>query len=239
MPLWIDACPYPWPHDRSLRPATTALLIIDMQRDFCLAGGYIASMGYDIAPAQALLEPLARTAALARGWGAKIIYTREGHRPDLSDLPAQKSWRSRQSGPGIGAAGPMGRFLVRGESGHGIVPELAPEAGDIVIDKPGYSAFYATDLHQILTVAGIRHLILSGLTTDVCVHSTLRDAVDRGYECLVLSDLCATTEPANHHAALNTITTEGGIFGAVTTAEKLGRSLIKALGQNVARHHPI
>jgi nicotinamidase-related amidase len=213
--MYIPATPYPWPHDGSLRPDTTALLMIDMQRDFLDDTGYIASLGYSPASARALIPGIVALRASLSAWGALVVHTREGHRPDLSDLPAHKAWRSRQLGPGIGAAGRLGRFLVRGEPGWEITPELTPRPGEVVIDKPGYSAFAATDLERILITRGVRHLILCGLTTDVCVHSTLRDATDRGYECLLVGDLCAATEEANHHAALATIATEGGIFGAI------------------------
>lgn len=217
--MHIDAIPYAWPHDDSLKPETTALVIIDMQRDFCDAQGYIASLGYDPAPARAVIPGIAALRAAAAAWGMLIVHTREGHRPDLSDLPSQKSWRSARMGPGIGAAGPHGRFLVRGEPGWQIVPELTPQPGEVVIDKPGYSAFASTDLDRVLMARNIRHLVICGLTTDICVHSTLRDAVERGFECLTISDLCAATEPANHKAAIATITTEGGIFGAVTDCQ--------------------
>jgi nicotinamidase-related amidase len=227
----IPATPYAWPHDAALRPESTALIIIDMQRDFCEPGGYIDSLGYSTAPARAVIPGIARLRAAARGWGALVVQTREGHRPDLADLPAQKAWRSAQNGPGIGAHGPLGRFLVRGEPGWEIVPALTPEPGEVVIDKPGYSAFHATDLARVLAVHGVRHLILCGLTTDICVHSTLRDAVDRGYECLVAGDLCAATEPANHKAALRSITTEGGIFGAVAGGLVLAQCLAAEMAQ--------
>ncbi len=223
----ISAQPYDWPHDASLRPESTALVIIDVQRDFTDPQGYIASLGYDPAQARALIPGIAALREAAAAWGALIVHTREGHRPDLADLPPQKAWRSARLGPGIGAPGPLGRFLVRGEPGWEIVPELAPRPGEVVIDKPGYSAFPATDLALILAVRGIRHLIICGLTTDVCVHSTLRDAVDRGFECLVAGDLCAATEEENHRAALATIATEGGIFGAVARAADIQLKLAR------------
>jgi len=219
--MCIPATPYDWPHDASLRPESTALIIIDVQRDFTDPRGYIASLGYDTAPARALIPGIAALREAAANWGALIVHTREGHRQDLADLPPQKAWRSTRLGPGIGAVGPLGRFLVRGEPGWEIVPDLTPRPGEVIIDKPGYSAFAATDLALILAVRGVRHLILCGLTTDVCVHSTLRDAVDRGFECLVAGDLCAATEEENHRAALATIATEGGIFGAVADASAL------------------
>ena len=221
MTLLIRAEPYDWPHDGGLRPESTALVIIDVQRDFTDSQGYIASLGYDVAPARAVVRGIAALRDMAAAWGALIVHTREGHRPDLSDLPAQKAWRSARLGPGIGAPGLLGRFLVRGEPGWEIVPELAPRPGEVVIDKPGYSAFTATDLARVLAVRGVRHLILCGLTTDICVHSTLRDAMDRGFECLTVGDLCAATDTQNHRAALATIATEGGILGAVAEVAAL------------------
>ena len=221
----IDARPSAWPHDGRLEPSETALLIIDMQRDFCDEGGYIASMGYDVSPARKIIPNVRRVRDAVAVWGGLIVLTREGHRPNLSDLPPIKAWRSRQGGIEIGARGPLGRILVRGEAGWEIVPELAPRSGEITVDKPGYSAFHATDLEQILTAKRIRRLIFTGVTTDICVHSTLRSAVDRGYECVLVEDGCAATVTENHRAAVNTIMTEGGIFGAVTTAHAICSTL--------------
>jgi nicotinamidase-related amidase len=229
--MLIPAEPYLWPHDDALTPAATALIIIDVQRDFTDDHGYIASLGYDPAPARAVIPGIQALREAAAAWGALIIHTREGHRPDLSDLPPQKAWRSARQGPGIGAPGPLGRFLVRGETGWDIVPELTPQPGEPVIDKPGYSAFAHTDLERILQARSVRYLMLCGLTTDVCVHSTLRDATDRGYECLTVSDLCAATTPETHSAALLTIITEGGIFGAITTTGMLIAALSQAKGE--------
>ncbi|GAB4071137.1 cysteine hydrolase [Ancylobacter sonchi] len=211
----VTARPYDWPHGRDLAPATTALIVIDMQRDFCAPGGYVDAMGYDVGPAQALIPRIAALREAVRAFGGLVIYTREGHRPDLSDLTPQKRFRSRLAGAEIGSPGPLGRLLIRGEEGWDIVPELAPAPGEPVIDKPGFSAFYATDLDRILVARGVRHLVICGVTTDVCVHSTLREAVDRGYEPLLVEDGCAATVEANHRAAIDTITTEGGIFGTV------------------------
>jgi nicotinamidase-related amidase len=200
--------------------ASTALLIIDMQRDFLEPGGFGESLGNEVARLQAAVKPIGAVLGLARKRGMFIIHTREGHRPDLSDAPPAKIERGAPS-KRIGDPGPMGRILVRGEPGHDIVPELYPRAGEPVVDKPGKGSFHATDLHQLLHSKGITDLIVCGVTTEVCVHTTVREANDRGYRCIVPGDCCASYFPEFHEMGLRMIKAQGGIFGWVTDSRKV------------------
>jgi len=212
----IPAEPYPF----VLAPRECGLLVIDMQRDFLEPGGFGAALGNDVTLLRRTIAPVTQVLAAWRRAGLHVVHTREGHRPDLSDLPAAKKVRSRGALT-IGDRGPMGRILIQGEAGHAIIPELAPLPGELIIDKPGKGAFWATDLHAQLQRLGLRQLVVTGVTTEVCVHTTVREANDRGYDCLVLSDCVASYFPEFHVAALRMISAQAGIFGWVSDSAHL------------------
>jgi len=209
----IDAEPAPIAIDL----ARTALIIIDMQRDFLEPGGFGETLGNDVSRLEVAVAPCRRVLEAARHRGILVIHTREGHRSDLSDVPPAKLERGNPS-LRIGAKGPMGRILIRGEPGHAIIAALAPIAGEPVIDKPGKGAFYQTDLELMLKNRGIETLLICGVTTEVCVNTTVREANDRGFRCIVLSDCCASYFPEFHDVGLRMIKAQGGIFGSVATA---------------------
>ena len=219
----IAAQPYAFP----FAPLHCALLVIDMQRDFVEPGGFGDALGNDVAQLRRAIAPTARLLTAWRDAGLTVIHTREGHRPDLADLPPSKHARGRGT-VRIGDAGPMGRILVRGEPGHAIIPELAPKPGEPVIDKPGKGAFFATDLHAILANRAITQLVVAGVTTEVCVSTTVREANDRGYDCLVLADCTASYSPAFHESALAMISAQGGIFGWVGQSDTVIAALQSA-----------
>jgi len=212
----VEAEPYVY----EFEPAQCALVIIDMQRDFLEPGGFGEMLGNDVSQLRRTIEPNRRLLAVWRAKGLKVIHTREGHRPDLTDLPPAKKARGR-SKTSIGDAGPMGRILVRGEAGHDIIPELYPLPTEPVIDKPGKGAFFATDLHAILQNLGIQKLIVTGVTTEVCVNTTVREANDRGYECLVPADCVGSYFPEFQEMGLKMIKAQGGIFGWVSDSARI------------------
>ncbi|HET7882340.1 MAG TPA: isochorismatase family cysteine hydrolase [Acetobacteraceae bacterium] len=214
--MQVDAQPYRF----AFTPAAAALLIIDMQRDFLEPGGFGAALGNDVALLRSAIAPIGRVLRACRSAGIMVVHTREGHRPDLADLAPAKKERGNLKA-GIGDAGPMGRILVRGEAGHDIIPELAPAPGEPVVDKPGKGAFYATDLEAMLRSRGIAQLLVCGVTTEVCVNTTVREANDRGFDCLVLEDCTGSYFPEFHAAGLAMIKAQGGIFGWVAPSHAL------------------
>ena len=226
----IKAKPYGFDFD----PGRAALVIIDMQRDFVEPGGFGAALGNDVSLLRRTIAPIQRVLAAARKAGMLVIHTREGHRPDLSDLPHAKKVRGKLK-CGIGDRGPMGRILVRGEHGHDIIDELKPRRDEPVVDKPGKGAFYATDLGAMLESRGIRQLVVCGVTTEVCVNTTVREANDRGYDCLVLEDCVGSYFPEFQDYALRMIKAQGGIFGWVTSSPKLLPALAKAAKKKPAK----
>jgi nicotinamidase-related amidase len=221
----VEAEPYVY----EFHPAHTALLIIDMQRDFLEPGGFGEMLGNDVSRLRRTIEPNQKLLTAWRTAGLQVIHTREGHRPDLSDLPPSKRRRGR-SKISIGDPGPMGRILVRGEPGHDIIPELYPLVSETVVDKPGKGAFSGTDLRAILQNRGIQQLVVTGVTTEVCVNTTVREANDRGYECLVLEDCVGSYFPEFQDMGLKMIKAQGGIFGWVSDSARL----LAALGKDTA-----
>jgi nicotinamidase-related amidase len=220
MQITLKAQPYEFRFDT----ASTALLVIDMQRDFVEPGGFGAMLGNDVTRLKPAIVPTRKVLDAFRGRHLNVLHTREGHRPDMSDCPPAKKARGNLK-IGIGDKGPMGRVLIRGEHGHGIIDELAPLPSEPVIDKPGKGAFFATDLHLILTNLQIKSLVVTGVTTEVCVQTTMREANDRGYECLVLEDCVASYFPEFQKAAIDMIKAQGGIVGWVSSSTELIKSL--------------
>lgn len=220
----IAAHPRSFPHN-GLSRGEVALILIDMQRDFLEPTGYLAAMGYDLGGVRSAIDPARRLLAAARGAGLCILHTRQGYRPDLAEVPAHKLARIQAGQSSIGTQGPLGRFLIRGEPGFQIISELAPASGEFVIDKTANSAFWGTDLAAILAAQGIRALIIAGVTTDVCVHCTLREANDRGFECLVAADACGSGDVDAHRAALHMVTVEDGVFGALADVDAIVAAL--------------
>jgi nicotinamidase-related amidase len=208
------------PEPITIDVAKTALVIIDMQRDFLLPGGFGEALGNDVSRLNAAVKPISWLLEMARARKMLVIHTREGHRPDLSDAPKAKVERGSPTAR-IGAKGPMGRILVRGEPGHDIIAELYPREGEPIIDKPGKGSFFATDIHLILENHGIENLIVCGVTTEVCVHTTVREANDRGFRCIVPGDCCASYFQEFHDVALKMIKAQGGIFGWVTDSTRV------------------
>ena len=223
----VDAEPYSYEFD----PTRSALVIIDMQRDFLEPGGFGEMLGNDVSRLRSTIEPNRRLLAAWRSAGLQVIHTREGHRPDLTDLPPAKKARGR-SKTSIGDEGPMGRILVRGEAGHDIIPELYPLPTEPVIDKPGKGAFFATDLQAILQNRGIQKLLVTGVTTEVCVNTTVREANDRGYDCLVVEDCVGSYFPEFQEMGLKMIKAQAGIFGWVSDSNRV----LSALGQGARRY---
>jgi len=215
-----DAHPYPWPYNGLIHKDNTCFLVIDMQNDFCAPGGYVDHMGYDLKAMRAPIEPINRVLKVARAKGYMVAHTREGHMPDLSDLPANKRWRSKQAKGEIGSDGTLGRILVRGSKGQDTIPECYPLPNEVVIDKPGKGSFIGTNLELILRTKHIQNLVIAGVTTDVCCHTTMRDANDMGFECLLLSDCTAATDFGDHLFALKMVTMQGGVFGCHATADQ-------------------
>jgi nicotinamidase-related amidase len=224
MSVSIPGHPRPFPHRGDLRPDNTAIFVIDMQRDFCAEGGYMERLGCDLALLRAPIAPIQRVLQVVRRLGYRVVHTREGYRPDLADV---QRWKLADRIK-IGDPGPLGRALIRGEPGWETIPDLEPSPGEPVFDKPGYGVFTFTDLDATLKAWGVEHVVLTGVTTDCCVHSVLREALDRGYECLVLEDCVGASSRLYHDAALTLVRKAGGVFGTVSDSV----TLIGALGSH-------
>jgi nicotinamidase-related amidase len=223
---FINAEPYPFPFDLAMSAQNTALVIVDVQVDFCGEGGYIHQMGIDVSESGPVIQKIKTVLEEVRKIpGFTVVFTRLGFKPDLSNIAPNRLWRSQKNQVGIGDRGPLGRNLILGEPGMDIMPEIAPIPGEIIIDKPGLGSFYATDLDFVLRNRGIKNLIITGVTTDVCVHTTMREANDIGYECTLLRDCTRATVEANYLSTLDMTTMQHGIFGTVTDSA----SVIEAL----------
>jgi biuret amidohydrolase len=220
----VIADPYPWPISGALDPARAALLVIDMQADFCAPGGYMANLGFDVTPLRAPIEPIQRALVAARKAGMLVIHTRQAYRADHADFPDFRRARNRYRGAASGQDGPS---LVRGTPGWEIIEELTPAPGEPVVDKRANGAFHGTDLADLLMARGIEQLAFCGNTIDVCVHTTLRDANDRGFECLLLSDCCGCVDPALHEASVRMVKIEGGVFGCVASADDFVTAFVR------------
>jgi nicotinamidase-related amidase len=225
MERYVEAESYPFPYNGDLRPQNTAVLVIDMQMDFCGYGGWADTAGANMNVMRAPIEGHRKVLRAARENGFHVVYTREGHRADGSDLMEVKQFRLRRTGAGVGDRTELGRVLIRGEPGWEIVPELTPEPDEPIVDKPGSGAFYSTELEHILRRRGVRNLIIMGVTTEVCVNTTLREASDRGFDNLLLEDCCAATVSELHQAAVEMVRSPDSIFGAVSSSDKFVQAI--------------
>lgn len=228
MPLpELEADPYPWPLER-LEPHQAALVVIDMQRDFCDPAGYVGQLGHEIEPLRRPIPAIRRCLSAARAAGLTVIHTRQGYRPDLADRPRWSAILAERRGSIVGREGPLGRILIRGEPGFEIIEELAPLPGEVVVDKTANGAFTGTDLERILTGRGVRALAFAGNTIDVCVHTSLREGNDRGYQCLLLPEACGAIEQGLHDWAVRSVLVEEGVFGSVARVDDFVSGLERA-----------